>query len=99
MNNQPNEPKLLSHEADGIRELDNNLPRSQFKQLHISLAQALKIPGLILTWEHTSSTLGQRYGHTAITQGNGRSSTSDFVESNTLGAGGRTGLKVFMPLP
>lgn len=27
MNNQPDEPKLLDHEADGIRELDNNLPR------------------------------------------------------------------------
>ncbi|MBL8941382.1 MAG: peptidoglycan-binding protein [Archangium sp.] len=80
-------------------QIDNNLPRSQFKQLHISLAQALKIPGLILTWEHTSSTLGQRYGHTAITQGNGLSSTSDFIESNTLAAGGRSGLKIFMPLP
>lgn len=27
MNDQPNEPKLLEHEADGIRELDNLLPR------------------------------------------------------------------------
>ncbi len=27
MNDQPNETKLLDHEADGIRELDNNLPR------------------------------------------------------------------------
>lgn len=27
MNNQPNEPKLLDHDADGIKELDNNLPR------------------------------------------------------------------------
>jgi len=27
MNNEPNEPKLLSHDADGIKELDNNLPR------------------------------------------------------------------------
>src|ERR1043165_6486586 len=27
MNNNPNEPKLLEHEADGIRELDNLLPR------------------------------------------------------------------------
>jgi cytochrome c oxidase cbb3-type subunit 3 len=27
MNNQPNEPKLLlDHDADGIKELDNNLP-------------------------------------------------------------------------
>ena len=27
MNNRPNEPKLLDHDADGIKELDNNLPR------------------------------------------------------------------------
>lgn len=27
MNNQPHEPKLLDHDADGIRELDNLLPR------------------------------------------------------------------------
>src|SRR6516165_839834 len=27
MNNDPQEPKLLEHEADGIRELDNLLPR------------------------------------------------------------------------
>ena len=27
MNNHPDEPKLLDHDADGIKELDNNLPR------------------------------------------------------------------------
>lgn len=27
MNDQPKDPLLLDHEADGIRELDNNLPR------------------------------------------------------------------------
>lgn len=79
-------------------ETDNNLPRSKFRELHIPLSEALKIPGLILTWEHTSSTLGRIYGHTAITQGNGRSSTSDFYENNTLAAGGRSGLKIFLPL-
>ncbi|MBX7099413.1 MAG: LysM peptidoglycan-binding domain-containing protein [Myxococcaceae bacterium] len=79
-------------------ETDNNLPRSKFRELHIPLSEALKIPGLILTWEHTSSTLGRKYGHTAITQGNGRSSTSDFYENNTLAAGGRSGLKIFLPL-
>ena len=79
-------------------QIDNNLPRSKFRQVHISLKDALKIPGLILTWEHTSSTLGQKYGHTAITLGNGYSSASDFVERNTLAAGGRTGLKIFVPI-
>lgn len=27
MNNNPQEPKLLDHEVDGIKELDNLLPR------------------------------------------------------------------------
>jgi murein DD-endopeptidase MepM/ murein hydrolase activator NlpD len=79
-------------------QIDDNLPRSKFKQVNLSLAEALKIPGLVLTWEKTSSRLGSIYGHTAITTGDGRSSISDFIERNTLGAGGRSGFKVFMPL-
>jgi peptidoglycan hydrolase-like protein with peptidoglycan-binding domain len=79
-------------------DIDNNLPRNKFKQVNLSLAEALKIPGLVLTWEKTSTRLGSIYGHTAITSGDGRSSYSDFVESNTLGAGGRSGFKVFMPI-
>ncbi|WP_075207342.1 peptidoglycan-binding domain-containing protein [Archangium violaceum] len=79
-------------------DIDNNLPRDKFKQVNLSLAEALKIPGLVLTWEKTSTRLGSIYGHTAITSGDGRSSYSDFVESNTLGAGGRSGFKVFMPI-
>ena len=79
-------------------QIDNNLPKSRFRQVHIPLSKALKIPGLILTWEHTSTALGSIYGHTAITTGNGYSSTSDFVERNTLAAGGRTGLKIFVPI-
>lgn len=80
-------------------QIDNNLPRSKFRQVNLTLAQALKIPGLILTWEHTPSRLGSIYGHTAITQGDGRSSTSDFIERDTLhSSAGRTGLKVFMPI-
>ncbi len=77
-------------------QIDNNLPRSRFKQLHISLEQALKIPGLILTWERTSSAAGQKYGHTAITRGDGHTSMSDFIESYTTN-NGRTGLKIFVP--
>ena len=83
--------------GDG-NDIDNNLPRDKFKQVNLSLAEALKIPGLVLTWEKTSTRLGSIYGHTAITSGDGRSSYSDFVESNTLGAGGRSGFKVFMPI-
>ncbi len=79
-------------------QIDNNLPRNKFKQVNLSLAEALKIPGLVLTWEKTSSRLGSIYGHTAITTGDGRSSISDFIERNTLGAGGRSGFKVFMPI-
>jgi LysM repeat protein len=78
-------------------QIDNNLPKDKFKQVNMSLAEALKIPGMVLTWEKTSSAAGSKYGHTAITTGDGRSSVSDFIERNTLGAGGRTGLKIFMP--
>ncbi len=78
-------------------QIDNNLPRDKFKQVNISLEEALKIPGLVLTWESTSTRLGSIYGHTAITTGDGRSSVSDFIERNTLGAGGRSGLKIFVP--
>ncbi|SEU38235.1 LysM peptidoglycan-binding domain-containing protein [Stigmatella erecta] len=78
-------------------QIDNNLPRDKFKQVNMPLSEALKIPGLVLTWEKTSSKAGSIYGHTAITTGDGRSSVSDFIERNTLGAGGRSGLKIFMP--
>ena len=80
-------------------QIDNNLPRSKFRQVHIPLAKALKIPGLVLTWEHTSTALGSIYGHTAITLGDGHSSASDFIERDTLaGNRSRTGLKIFVPI-
>ena len=80
-------------------QIDNNLPRSKFKELHISLAEALKTPGLVLTWEHTSTRLGSIYGHTAITAGDGHTSSSDFIETNTLAGGAsRTGLRIFAPI-
>jgi LysM repeat protein len=78
-------------------QIDNNLPKDKFKQVNMSLADALKIPGMVLTWEKTSTRAGSIYGHTAITTGDGHSSTSDFIERNTLAAGGRSGLKIFMP--
>ncbi|AEI67755.1 LysM peptidoglycan-binding domain-containing protein [Corallococcus macrosporus] len=77
-------------------QIDNNLPRDKFKQVNMSLEEALKIPGLVLTWEKTSSRLGSIYGHTAITTGDGHSSASDFIERNTTN-NGRSGFKVFMP--
>ncbi len=77
-------------------QIDNNLPRDKFKQINVSLAQALKIPGAIITWEKTSTALGSRYGHVAISWGNGRTTSSDFIESNTTGSG-RYGMKVFVP--
>jgi peptidoglycan hydrolase-like protein with peptidoglycan-binding domain len=80
-------------------QIDNNLPKNKFKQVHMSLAEALKTPGLVLTWEKTSTRLGSIYGHTAITTGDGHSSTSDFIERNTLaGSSGRSGLKIFRPI-
>ncbi|GHG77180.1 LysM domain-containing protein [Comamonas sp. JC664] len=78
-------------------QIDDNLPRDKFKQVNMSLEEALKIPGLVLTWEKTSSRLGSIYGHTAITTGDGRSSVSDFIEQNTTN-NGRSGFKVFMPI-
>lgn len=80
-------------------QIDNNLPRSKFREVHMPLEQALRTPGLVLTWEQTSTRLGSRYGHTAITLGDGHSSASDFVERNTLAAeSGRRGLKIFQPI-
>jgi hypothetical protein len=80
-------------------QIDNNLPRSRFRQVHMSLAEALRTPGLILTWEHTSTRLGSIYGHTAITAGDGHSSYSDFIERDTLaGNRSRSGLKIFAPI-
>ncbi len=78
-------------------QIDNNLPRNKFKQVNLTLAQALKIPGLVLTWESTSSALGRKYGHTAITLGDGHSSASDFIETWTTN-NGRSGFKVFAPI-
>lgn len=80
-------------------QIDNNLPRGKFRQVNMSLAQALKTPGLVLTWERTSTRLGRIYGHTAITAGDGHTTYSDFIERNTLaGSRGRSGLKIFAPV-
>ncbi|NNC16049.1 LysM peptidoglycan-binding domain-containing protein [Corallococcus exiguus] len=78
-------------------QIDNNLPRDKFRQVDMSLEDALKIPGLVLTWESTSTRLGSIYGHTAVTLGDGHSSASDFIERNTTNSG-RSGFKVFMPI-
>ncbi|WP_169825663.1 MULTISPECIES: LysM peptidoglycan-binding domain-containing protein [Corallococcus] len=78
-------------------QIDNNLPRDKFRQVDMSLEDALKIPGLVLTWESTSTRLGSIYGHTAVTMGDGHSSASDFIERNTTN-NGRSGFKVFMPI-
>ena len=87
------------HVSGNGNQIDNNLPRNKFRQVNMSLAQALRTPGLILTWEHTSTPLGRIYGHTAITSGDGHSSFSDFIENNTLAGGAsRSGLKIFAPI-
>ncbi|MBI3880536.1 MAG: c-type cytochrome [Verrucomicrobia bacterium] len=41
MNDDPKEPKLLDHEADGIRELDNNLPRWWVWMFYLCIAYAV----------------------------------------------------------
>lgn len=76
-------------------QLDNAMANDRrFKEVHMSLAEALKTPGLILTWERTSSAAGQKYGHTAITWGDGHTSSSDYVENHTTN-NGRSGLRIF----
>ncbi|MEW6432408.1 MAG: peptidoglycan-binding domain-containing protein [Myxococcota bacterium] len=96
---QPLHREGHGHQGVGQRQPDRQQPaRSKFRQVHSSLKDALTSPGLILTWEHTSTRLGSIYGHAAITLGNGSSSAGDFVERNTLAAGGRTGLKIFVPI-
>lgn len=77
-------------------QLDNVLAGNpHFKEVHMSLADALKTPGLVLTWEHSNnSAAGKIYGHTAITWGDGHTTSSDYVESNTTGYN-RTGLRIF----
>jgi hypothetical protein len=87
------------HVSGNGNQIDNNLPRDKFKEVNMPLSEALKIPGMVLTWEKTSTHLGSIYGHTAITLGDGHSSASDFIENNTLaGNASRTGLKIFMPI-
>ncbi len=80
----------------------NQLPASLrqrgFREVNMSLEQALRTPGLVLTWDRSPTRLGRIYGHTAITLGDGRRSASDFVERDTLASSrGRTGLRVWMP--
>ena len=41
MNEQPRDPLLLDHEADGIKELDNDLPRWWVWLFYISIAYAV----------------------------------------------------------
>ena len=41
MNNNPNEVKLLEHEADGIKELDNLLPRWWVWLFNLSIVYAV----------------------------------------------------------
>ncbi|MCU0696226.1 MAG: peptidoglycan-binding protein [Myxococcaceae bacterium] len=82
-------------------QVDNNLPRSHFREVNLSLEEALRRPGLVLTWERTNTRLGSIYGHTAITTGDGRTSVSDYTEGDTLAASrrmGRQGLRVFEPI-
>jgi LysM repeat protein len=78
-------------------QIDDNLPRDRFRQVNMSLEEALRTPGLILTWEKTGTAAGSIYGHTAITAGDGHTSYSDFIERYTSNSG-RTGLKVFAPI-
>ena len=83
--------------GDG-NDVDEQLEQNGWQRVDMSLEDALKVPGLVLVWEKTSTASGSIYGHTAITQGDGHSSSSDFVENDTLaGSSGRTGLSIWAP--
>jgi murein DD-endopeptidase MepM/ murein hydrolase activator NlpD len=80
--------------------LDNALADNRrFREVHgMSLDEALRTPGLVVTWERSNhSSGGLRYGHTAITSGDGRTTYSDIVDRNTTG-NGRTGMRIFEPV-
>lgn len=80
--------------------LDNALAGNRrFREIQgMSLEQALRTPGLVVTWERSNhSRAGMRYGHTAITSGDGRTTYSDIVDRHTTGAG-RTGMRIFEPV-
>lgn len=75
-----------------------SLQRAGFRQVNMSLEQALRVPGAVMTWDRTPTRAGQRHGHIAVSLGDGRSSASDFVERDTLASSrGRTGLRVWLP--
>ena len=72
------------------------LRSGMYKEVSLTLQQGLNIPGVIFSWQKTGTTAGQKYGHTAVSQGNGKDSTCDFYEYNThQKSGKRTGLKVY----
>ena len=75
-----------------------SLQRAGFRQVNMSLEQALRTPGAVMTWDRTPTRAGQRHGHIAVSLGDGRSSASDFIERDTLASSrGRTGLRVWLP--
>ncbi len=79
-------------------QLPGTLGKAGFRQVNMTLEQALKTPGLVLTWDRTNTRAGSKYGHTAITTGDGRTSVSDYVEGDTISASNRMdreGLRVF----
>ena len=72
------------------------LNSGKYKQVNLSLADALKVPGVIFSWQKTGTAAGQKYGHTAVSQGNGKDSTCDYYEWNTIDkCSKRTGMSVY----
>ncbi|MCA2979785.1 MAG: peptidoglycan-binding protein [Myxococcaceae bacterium] len=83
-------------------QLKHSIHKAGFREVKLSLEEALKTPGLVLTWDRTNTPAGSRYGHTAITTGDGKTSVSDYVERDTLASSDRMdrqGLRVFQRVP
>jgi hypothetical protein len=107
-------PRCAAGVADAIAKTTGSSPRNnanalgrdllrsgKFKEAKgMSLKDALKIPGAVIAWDRTSTKAGSKYGHIAISQGDGHTSTSDYVESDTVAASrrmNRTGMHVLIP--
>jgi hypothetical protein len=97
VNQAINETYGLNIHGDG-NQVDNRLEEKGWKKANLSLQDALKIPGVVLVWETTNCPDGQIYGHTAISQGDGHSSTSDHLDNDTVASTqGATGFSAWVP--
>lgn len=72
------------------------MSKGNYKEVGMSLEEGLQVPGVIFSWQQTGTELGKIYGHAAVSQGDGKRSSSDYIERDTVASSkNRTGLKVY----